>query len=137
MDSRPSFTNSAFYGRGRDSFSSPLSANSLFSQTPRRVDFQTESEIERGEQMSVISQQQRKTDERVQSLLERFSIIESTLKDFTNTISQDQVNVPTTIDTASSGYKRLPRGLSVSCTHYTIMKRTYMHTRSHMKRACV
>ena len=86
MSSRPAFTNSAFYGSGHlcNSFSSPPLGHSSIIETPRPMTHQPEQDSEREQELAVLARQQRATDDRVQSLLDRFLSIEGTLKDLTN-----------------------------------------------------
>ena len=115
MSSRPAFANSAFYGSGHlgDSFSSPPLGHSSFIETPRRMIHRPEQDSEREQELAILARQQRTTDDRVQSLLDRFSNIEGALKDLTNNmLSTSEANGRNSDVTV--GYKKLPRGISVS-----------------------
>ena len=46
-----------------------------------------EQDSEREQELAILARQQRTTDDRVQSLLDRFSNIEGVLKDLTNNMS--------------------------------------------------
>jgi hypothetical protein len=67
--------------------------------------------VDREGELAVLSRQQRETDSRIQSLLERFSSIEGSLKDLTNTVTLNPTQ--SSSSTPRGSYKKLPNGISV------------------------
>ena len=68
--------------------------------------------MDREGELAVLSRQQRETDSRIQSLLERFSSIEGSLKDLTNTVTLNPTQ--SSSSTPRGSYKKIPNGISVS-----------------------
>ena len=75
--------------------------------------YRLEQDLEREQELAVLTRQQKVTDDRVQSLSDRFSNIENALKDLTNSITSNSEVNPRNCNSAV-GYKKLPDGILVS-----------------------